>query len=105
MSTEALKAKLYKKEDLIHLPKTEIHNKTYWYIWLVISVLITIAGFILLQFLYDDEMTNALVILSIILGILVISPLFIGYFKKKHVGDFLLIIPILQMDNCFTGVK
>ncbi|MHA1915471.1 MAG: hypothetical protein ACW986_15640 [Promethearchaeota archaeon] len=88
MSTEALKPKFYKKEDLIHLPKTEIYNKTYWYAWLLISVLITIAGFVLLQFLYIDEMTSTLVGLSIIFGALVISPLFIGYFKKKTCRRF-----------------
>jgi len=88
MSTEALHTKVYKKEDLLNLPKTEIHNKTYWYLWPVISVLSTITGFILLQMIYNDEKTSALVSASILFGILIILPLFIGYFKKKTCRKF-----------------
>ena len=88
MSTEALHTKAYNKEDLLNLPKTEIHNKTYWYLWLFISVLSTIVGFVLLLMVYNDEMTSAFLGMSILFGILIILPLFMGYFKKKKGYDF-----------------
>ncbi|MHA2186308.1 MAG: hypothetical protein ACXAAI_15040 [Promethearchaeota archaeon] len=88
MSTEALHTKAYKKEDLLNLPKTEIHNKTYWYLWPVISALSTVVGFLLLLMVYSDETTSALLGISILFGILIILPLFIGYFKKKTCRKF-----------------
>lgn len=98
MRSEVTNTKINKKEKFSHLPNYEIVNKTYWFKWLIVFLLIALLAIITFQFIIIEFSSSLIIPIYVFEGFLLFFPFFFGFFLKKTIRTF-----IIEENNPLTN--
>ena len=98
MCSEDTNMKTDKKEKFSHLPNYEIINKTYWYKWLILFLLIALVAIVTFQFIIVEFSRSLIIAIYVLDGFLLFFPIIFGFFLKKTIRTF-----IIEENNPLTN--
>ncbi|MHA1932817.1 MAG: hypothetical protein ACW96X_09775 [Promethearchaeota archaeon] len=79
-----------KKKIFNHLPNYIIINKTNWFRWLIVFLLLALVAITTFQFMITEASRNLTIAIYVLDGFLLFSPLVFGFFIKKPIRSFII---------------
>ena len=79
-----------KKKIFNHLPNYIIINKTNWFRWLIVFLLLALVAITTFQFMITEASRNLTVAIYVLDGFLLFFPLVFGFFIKKPIRSFII---------------